>query len=150
MPLAGRLIKSDSSLPPYLCSSSWRPYRTSGVRYASASVKRLRFMPPTPFNYARQSVANQSGAHDMRQFGPICMQRLPMEPPPPEQMESGDEGGGDARARRLQLQLGLMERLLAPGLFRSWRPLVRRLTSRRFVQSEDCLNLNIYTPIEGE
>uniref|UniRef100_A0A6G1SIE4 Neuroligin-4, Y-linked n=1 Tax=Aceria tosichella TaxID=561515 RepID=A0A6G1SIE4_9ACAR len=153
-----------------------------GVRYASPPVKRLRFMPPTPFNYAKQTAASRttttgsrsSGGnqipgqvHDMRQFGPICMQRFPMEPTReqawPTTTTTTPTGGGhqqqqhqhrsnsgpaDWRAHRAELQLGLMERLLAPGLYRSWRPIVRKLTSR-FVQSEDCLNLNIYTPIEA-
>lgn len=46
-------------------------YLSAGIRYASAPIKRLRFMPPTPYSYA------SFGLHPAHTFGPICMQLFP-------------------------------------------------------------------------
>lgn len=101
-------------------------------------------MPPTPFTYAPNQL------HQAQRFGPICMQRFPidlaLEPAPLKtQSSSGDVEGATTSWR---LQMNLMRKVVPHSLFTYLRPLISRLVA--FEQSEDCLNLNIYTPIEGK
>ena len=72
----------------------------TGIRYASAPVRRLRFMPPTAYNYA----PNQT--HHMNKFGPICRQRLPLDVTSISQVIENNHqipgGGGSSQADSLE------------------------------------------------
>lgn len=132
-----------------------------GIKYASAPTRRLRFMPPTAHHYASNQV------HDMLDFGPICWQRYPLGINLTTQFsreydttkvvqqshasslsnqnsfrETSSESTG------LDLNLRLMEKIVPRETFNYLSPLIRELATRE--QSEDCLNLNIYVPREGE
>lgn len=110
-------------------------------------------MPPTPFNYAPNQL------HDARRFGHICMQRLPaginrdqaellagrLGAPASSNKWAPDAGARDHAKRLRDLQLELMGALLPEVGGRRAR--LRRLLELE--QSEDCLNLNIYAPLEG-
>lgn len=137
------------------------PWR-AGIRYASAPVKRLRFMPPTPYNYA----ANQ--LHDSTKFGPICMQRWPVDLSPQTKNHSWSSYSSTSTATATAtasaakttatssseepVAESVADELLAKTMpstaFHYLRPLFRRLIARE--QSEDCLNLNIYVPLSGK
>lgn len=101
----------------------------------------------------------------MQQFGPICIQRLPFEPAARLATQAADaQQPAGARFRqepatrpvasfaasstnwpaRMQIASGLMP----SASFAYLRPLFKRLGERE--QSEDCLNLNVYAPVEGE
>lgn len=60
-------------------------------------MRRLRFMPPSPFHYAPDQ------AHSARRLGPVCVQSVPAH------LESGDASG---RLARRQAQLGALLRQL--------------------------------------
>lgn len=112
-------------------------FPSAGIRYASAPVRRLRFMPPTAYHYAPNQI------HNVQEFGPICKQRWPIE-------LVGVEGSSESEAlnsTNLELQLRLMRRMMAADAFVLLKPLIKHLVRRE--QSEDCLNLNIYLPHQG-
>lgn len=108
-------------------------------------------MPPAPFRHAAQQV------HDAQHFGPICPQRLPV------QLASGqlellgrlaetlEEFKTNSRPRTnlgARLQLDLMQNLLPAHQFDRQRATLEQLS--RLESAEDCLNLNIFVPEEGE
>ena len=142
----------------------------TGIRYASAPIKRLRFMPPTAYHYAPNQV------HNMQHFGPICRQRWPVDlanhysgsvgqtyESATQQMRASFGkfrphstasnsremlGASNSNSSDWDMQMRLMRRLMPKESYAHLRPLFKRLAAHE--QSEDCLNLNIYTPIEGK
>lgn len=114
-------------------------------------------MPPTAYHYTPNQV------HNMQKLGPICRQRWPvdsvygqspMQPMQPMQQQQqsfpvvGDETLATSAGNWQDLQLMLMKRLMPRRSFVHLRPLFKRLASME--QSEDCLNLNVYAPLEGK
>ena len=108
-------------------------------------------MPPAPFKYA----PNQT--HRASSLGPICIQRWPIELPASlvadsrahlgrlAQVGPNENSSGDSW---LEMQMNLMGRLVPKSLATHLASRMRSLS--RLEQSEDCLNLNIYAPIEGK
>lgn len=82
-------------------------------------------MPPSAFHYAPNQL------HSARLFGPICHQSLPAALAAPGAAEQATGSGPDPDMRAARI-----------------RPLLRHLLGRE--QSEDCLNLNVYVPLEGK
>lgn len=105
-------------------------------------MKRLRFMPPTAFLYSNQP-PNQ--VHNMQKFGPICKQRFPVDVPNENLIASHSLNN---RKDSLKIQLRLMKSLLPKESFAELSPFIKRLSA--FEQSEDCLNLNVYAPLQGK
>lgn len=125
----------------FLCLSSIR--LLTGIRYASAPVRRLRFMPPTAFYYAPNQI------HNAQKFGPICKQRWPIELVGVEDSSQVEpEASASNSSLNLELQLRLIRRIMAGDTFTLLKPLIKQLARRE--QSEDCLNLNIYLPYKGK
>lgn len=131
-------------------------------------MRRLRFMPPTVFHYQ----ANQ--VHDMSKFGPICRQRFPIDL---SLIESLDEMKEFKQSNNFKLsstststlnrkeQLKNLEfKLLNSSVFlKLMRSMKQLMPKENFVyllpkiiglvsseQSEDCLNLNVYSPRQGK
>lgn len=160
-------------------------------------MRRLRFMPPTPFAYAPNLV------HDQRQFGPICPQRFPMFALSTDSADhytnqvgnfvdllaaahstlnlnaSASTGTATATGTETETKAGqvtkprrtkatssrnksnlrnwekteallelVMQKILPEELFWQHKRQMEQLSL--FNQSEDCLNLNIFTPEEGK
>lgn len=93
-------------------------------------------MPPTAYNYAPNQV------HNSQEFGPICRQRFPIE------LASLESGSQEVGTKNLELELRLMRRMMTSETFAQLKPLIKELASSE--QSEDCLNLNIFVPIQGK
>lgn len=130
----------------------------------------MRFMPPTAFAYPSNKV------HDARDFGPVCMQLFPIELRASNQESasaklepsfddsdkfarivvagnakpSGDENNNNSSAPAMSLaQQRALRALLTPSLYRRVRGQLQVLGFERR-QSEDCLNLNVYTTRAGK
>lgn len=110
-------------------------------------------MPPTAYFYAPNQI------HNMQQFGPICMQRWPVDPPinlyPSDSRQANYTGYGftadlndTGLVRSQALLLRVMRKMMPEDSYNYLLPIFSRLFKRE--QSEDCLNLNIYAPIGGK
>jgi len=95
-------------------------------------------MPPSAFSYPPNQV------HDMRKFGPICKQRWPLH----FAANNLTQASASTRGEQVELTLKLARRLMPGDSFAHFKPLFKRLIVLE--QSEDCLNLNIYAPLEGK
>lgn len=92
-------------------------------------------MPPTAYHYG------QSQVHNVRNFGPICPQQWPV-----TGLRFKQANSASGQQERQQL-VSLMARVLSRESQAYLRPLMSQLVN--FEQSEDCLNLNIYTTLKG-
>lgn len=76
----------------------------------------------------------------MQDFGPICRQRFPF--------PIGQKERDKKSSEQFELQLALMRRLMPSDSFARSSALIRQLAQME--QSEDCLNLNVYAPLESK
>lgn len=109
-----------------------------GIRYAISPEKHLRFMPPSPFYYSPDKT------HEMLSFGPICRQRWPSIPVA-ARLWSASNRSEPLKSNEL---LEAWRKSMPRKVFAHFAPKYRLLS--QFDQSEDCLNLNIFTPYEGK
>lgn len=108
-------------------------------------------MPPTPFHYAPNQV------HNAQAFAPICRQRFPIDlrnlvanwkQSRHHQTSEADSFNQLIEGQNENWSMRLTKSLFPRRVYLELRELFRKLAS--FDQSEDCLNLNVYTPIEGK
>lgn len=117
-------------------------------------------MPPAPYYYAQNQI------HNMKNFGPICKQHWPVDfnlfattqrisnktTTSSNNIKFSSTFNWTTNStdnnNNLLMQIRLMKRLMSSESYAYLSPLIEELLA--FEQSEDCLNLNIYAPLEGK